>query len=76
MVVLLVVKRKVLGSLWDGSGVDLVRKDICSAVRHIRVNFPGARTSQRGDLLTLSCCSTVVSAQLAESRSDHLVTQR
>lgn len=53
MVILLVVERKVLGSLWDGSDVDSVRKDICSTVSHIRVSFPGAHASQHGDLLTL-----------------------
>lgn len=42
MVILLVVKRKVLGSLRGGSHVISVRKHICSAVNHIRVNFPGA----------------------------------
>lgn len=36
-----------------GSDVDSVRKDIWSALSHIRVNFPGARASHRGDLLTL-----------------------
>lgn len=30
-----------------------VRKDICSAVSHIRVNFPGADASQHGDLFIL-----------------------
>lgn len=50
MVILLVVKRKVLGSLWDGFVVISVRKHICSAVSHIRVNFPGADASQHGDL--------------------------
>lgn len=50
MVILLVVKRKVLDSLWDGSDVISVPKDICSAVSRIRVNFPGADASQHGDL--------------------------
>jgi len=50
VVILLVVKRKVLGSLLDGSDVISVRKDICSVVSHIRVNFPGADASQQGDL--------------------------
>lgn len=53
VVILLVVERKVLGSLWDGCDVDSARKDICSALSHIRVNFPGAHASQHGDLLTL-----------------------
>lgn len=43
-----------LGSVCAGSGVDSVGEDICSAVSHIRANFPGAHASQRGDLLTLS----------------------
>lgn len=53
MVILLVDERKVLGSLWDGSDVIPVGKDICSAVSHIRVNFPGAVASQHGDLFVL-----------------------
>ena len=53
MVILLVVKRKVLGSGLDGSDVISVRRDICSAASHIRVNFPGADASQRGDLFIL-----------------------
>lgn len=54
MVVLLVVQRKVLGSVCAESGVDSVGEDICSALSHIRANFPGAHASQRADLLTLS----------------------
>lgn len=50
MVILLVVKRKVLGSLCNGSDVISVRKDICSTVSHVRANFPGADASLRGDL--------------------------
>lgn len=54
MVVLLVVQRKVLGSVCADSGVDSVGEDICSALSHIRAKFPGAHASQRADLLTLS----------------------
>lgn len=43
-----------LGSVCAGSGVDSVGEDICSALSHIRANFPGAHASQRGDLLTLA----------------------
>lgn len=50
MVILLVVKRKVLGSLCNGSDVISVRKDICSTVSHVRANFPGADASLHGDL--------------------------
>lgn len=50
MVILLVVERKVLGSLWNGSDVISVRKDIWTAANHICTNFPGADASQCGDL--------------------------
>lgn len=53
VVILLVLKRKVLSSPWDGCDVISVRKDICSALSHIRVNFPGADASQHGDLFIL-----------------------
>lgn len=70
VVILLVVKRKVLGSLWNGSDVISVRKDIWSAVDHIWADFPGADASQCGDLFGFGSerLCTVLLAQLMRSR--------
>lgn len=62
MVILLVVKRKVLGSLCNGSDVISVRKDICSTVSHVRANFPGADAS----LIYLSHMASVLGRRGSE----------
>lgn len=69
VVILLVVKRKVLGSLWNGSDVISVRKDIWSAVDHIWADFPGADASQCGDLFGFGSerLCTALLAQLMRS---------
>lgn len=69
MVILLVVKRKVPGSLCNGSDVISVRKDIWSAVDHIWADFSGAVASQCGDLFGFGSerLWTVLLAQLMRS---------